>query len=91
MRNMAKRKLSLTEALKLLKENKLGNGYLIEFIDSDRIEATNAIKLGALGIDVPEESIYYDDDNIVDDDEFDGEWTPIDSDIEHYKTTSPFN
>ncbi|MFZ2897515.1 MAG: hypothetical protein WA004_02765 [Saprospiraceae bacterium] len=48
--------------------------------------STDAIKLGAIGIDVPEENIYYDDDNIADDDEFNGEWIPIDSDIEHYKS-----
>ena len=85
MRNMTKQSISLKEAIKLLVDNKLDSSYSVEFLASDRIEATDAIKLGAMGIDVPEENIYYDDDNIADDDAFDGEWMPIDSDIEHYK------
>lgn len=86
MRNMTSKKISLKEALKLLASNKLDSGYSVEFSESDRVEATDAIKLGAIGIAVPEENIYYDDENIADDDEFNGEWTPIDSDIEHYKS-----
>ncbi|MFZ2897511.1 MAG: hypothetical protein WA004_02745 [Saprospiraceae bacterium] len=83
---MTIQKISLSEALKLLVNNKLDNSYSVEFLASDRIEATDAIKLGAIGINVPEENIYYDDDNIADDVDFNGEWIPIDSDIEHYKS-----
>jgi len=36
-----------------------------------KVEATDAIKLGALGIDVPEEKIYYEDAAREEDDEFD--------------------
>lgn len=82
---MAKQKISLSEALKLLANDKLDKSYSVEFLESDRIEATDAIKLGAIGIEVPIENIYYNDENIADDDDFNGEWLPIDSDIEHYK------
>lgn len=83
--NMTKNKVNLAEALKLLSQNKLDHSYEIEYVESDRIEATDAIKLGSLGIDVPEEKIYYDDLSIEDDDEFSGDWIRIDSDIEDYK------
>jgi hypothetical protein len=82
---MTIQKISLNEALKLLADNKLGSNYSVGFLASDRIEATDAIKLGAIGIDVPEENIYYDDDHIADDDDFNGEWIPIDSDISHLR------
>lgn len=83
---MTKKKISLREALNLLASNDLDSSYSIDFLKSDRVEATNAIKLGAIGIDVPEENIFYDDENITDDDDFNGKWIPIDSDIEHYKS-----
>lgn len=83
--NMTKNKVTLTEALGLLNQNKLNKDYEVEYVDSDRVEATDAIKLGSLGIEVPEEKIYYNDTLIEDDDEFEGEWVRIDSDIEDYK------
>lgn len=76
---MTTQKISLSEALKLLVDNKLDGSFSVEFLESDRIEATDAIKLGAIGIDVPEANIYYDDDNIADDDDFNGEWIPTES------------
>jgi hypothetical protein len=82
---MTKRTIRLPEALKLLADGQLDNTYSVEFSTSDRIEATDAIKLGAIGIDVPEACIYYDDANIAEDEDFDGEWVPIESDIDHYK------
>jgi hypothetical protein len=82
---MTKQNISLKEAINLLNNSSLDGSYLVEFVASDRIEATDAIKLGSMGIVVPEENIYYDDDNIADDDDFDGKWIPIESDIEHYK------
>lgn len=45
------------------------------------VEAIEAVKLGAAGVDVPEELIFYDDDATIDDEEFDGDWQTIDSDI----------
>jgi len=80
-----KNKITLAEALELLQENKLNEEYEVAYTASDKVEATDALKLGALGIDVPEEKIYYDDELLEDDDEFDGDWVKIDSDIEDYK------
>jgi hypothetical protein len=82
---MTKRKIHLPEALQLLEDGNLDSSYAVEFSDSDRVEATDAIKLGAAGVDVPEACIYYDDANIADDEDFDGEWLPIESDVAHYK------
>lgn len=82
---MTKRKIRLPEALQLLADGQLDRSYSVEFSESDRVEATDAIKLGAVGIDVPETCIYYDDANIADDEDFEGEWVPIESDIAHYK------
>lgn len=59
--NLTKNKITLAEALKLLKQNKLKEDYEVEYKDSDRVAATDAIKLGSLGIHVLEEKIYYDD------------------------------
>ncbi len=54
---MTKRKIRLPEALQLLANNRLDSSYSVEFSDSDRVEATDAIKLGAIGVDVPEACI----------------------------------
>ena len=54
---MTKRKIHLPEALQLLANNRLDSSYSVEFSDSDRVEATDAIKLGAIGVDVPEACI----------------------------------
>jgi hypothetical protein len=78
---VTKRNIRLPEALQLLANGQLDHTYLVEFSVSDRVEATDAIKLGAAGVDVPEEQIYYDDANIAEDEAFDGEWVPIESDI----------
>ncbi len=83
--NMTKIKVTLIEALKLLNQNKLNENYEVEYVDSDKVEARDAIRLGSLGIEIPEEKIYYDDTLIEEDAEFDGEWVRIDSDIEDYK------
>ncbi|MEQ8702948.1 MAG: hypothetical protein RIC19_03465 [Phaeodactylibacter sp.] len=83
---MTKREIRLPEALQLLANNWLDSSYSVEFSDSDQVEATDAIKLGAIGVDVPEACIYYDDANIADDEDFDGEWVPIESDVAHYKS-----
>ena len=83
--NMTKNKVTLAEALMLLEKEALNGDYEIEYTDADKVASTDAIKIGALGIDVPEERIYYDDTLTADDDDFKGEWVKIDSDIEDYK------
>ena len=85
MMSMTKNKITLEQALELLAQNQLSDHYEIEYTAEDKVEATDAIKLGALGIDVPEQKIYYDDDAMEEDEEFAGEWIPITSDLEDYK------
>lgn len=85
MMNMTKNKITLAEALELLAQGKLSEHHEIEYSDKDRIEATDAMKIGSLGLDVPEQRIYYDDGAIEEDEEFDGEWVEIASDTEDYK------
>ncbi|MEN0004407.1 MAG: hypothetical protein AAF798_09695 [Bacteroidota bacterium] len=82
---MIKNKVTLAEALKLLQQGKLNEDYEIQYLASDKVEATDALKLGVLGLDIPEEKIYYDDAQVTDDDDFEGDWMQIDSDIEDYK------
>ena len=88
---MKKNKITLSEALKLLQQKKLNEHYEIVYAEADKVEATDAIKLGSLGIDVPEEKIYYEDAAIEEDDEFDGEWIRIVSDVEDYKKHLTFH
>ena len=45
-----------------------------------KVEALEAMQLAKAGVDVPEESIYYDDEAIAEDEAFEGEWTPVATD-----------
>jgi len=83
--HMTKNKITLAKALALLEQNALSKDYEVDFVDSDIVAATDAIKLGALGFDVPEDKIHYDDTNLEEDEDFEGEWVRIDSDIADYK------
>ena len=85
MMNMTKNKVTLAEALILLEKDELNGDHEIEYIDADKVASTDAIKIGALGIDITEEKIYYDDSLTEDYDDFEGEWVRIDSDVEDYK------
>jgi len=75
-------KISVKEALRLISTGAYSTEIEVTFEGVDGIEALDAVALGEAGIDVPENLIYYDDESIVDDEEFDGPWEKIDSDIE---------
>jgi hypothetical protein len=60
---MKTNKISVEQALNLVKENKFNSDYEINFANS-KIDAFDAVLLGKNGIDVPEELIIYDDDKI---------------------------
>lgn len=77
--------ISVKEALRLISTGEYSPEIEVTFEGVDGIEALDAIALGEAGIDVPENLIYYDDAAIVDDEEFDGPWEKIDSDIEEEK------
>ena len=73
-------KISVTEALKKIEKGESLDTYEVDF-ENVKIEALNAFKLGKAGIDVPESVIYYDDEDIAYDPEFDDyEWERTDID-----------
>lgn len=81
---MTKHKISFVKALQLLNSGELSEKYAISFDVADEVMATTAIKLGALGFDVPDHLITYPTD-VEDDDDFAGDWELIDSDVEDHK------
>ncbi len=60
---MNKNKISVSEAIKQIKNNNFNSESEIKF-EGKKIDALDAILLGKNGIDVPEELIEYDDDKI---------------------------
>lgn len=73
---MTSHKISVSEALKKLEAGESISDYSIDF-DRIKIEALDVMKLSKGGIVVPEESIYYDDDDIVYDEDFEGDWVSV--------------
>lgn len=71
--------ITVSEALSKIESGKSIDGYSINF-DRIKIEALDVMKLAKAGINVPEESIYYDDEGIVFDEEFEGNWERIEYD-----------
>ncbi len=61
--NVKTNKISVKQALNLIKENKFDSDFEIAFND-DKINAFDAVLLGKEGIEVPEELIVYDDTKI---------------------------
>ena len=76
---MTQNKISVAEALKRLESGKSVADYSIDF-ERVKVEALDVMKLTKAGVNVPEEAIYYDDDDIVYDEEFEGDWERIDYD-----------
>jgi len=60
---MKTNKISVEQAIILIKENKFNSGFEVYFNDN-KIDAFDAISLGKNGVDVPEELIVYDDEKI---------------------------
>ena len=81
MMSMSK-KISVKEALRLISLGEFSTKMEVIYEGVEGIEAIDAVALGEAGVDVPENLIFYDDTTIVDDEEFDGPWEKIDSDIE---------
>ena len=77
---MSNNKISVSEALKRLKDGGTLTGLTVDF-NGEPIKALDAFQLGKAGMDVPEELIYYDDDDIAYDPDFDDyEWVRTDID-----------
>jgi len=75
---MTNHKISVSEALRKLEAGESVSGYSIDF-DRIKIEALDVMKLSKGGIVVPESAIYYDDDDIAYDEDFEGEWLKVDT------------
>ena len=76
---MTTHNISVSEAISKIESGMPMEGYSINF-ERIKVEALDVMKLSKAGIVVPEESIYYDDDDIAMDEEFEGEWKRIDYD-----------
>lgn len=70
--------ISVSEALTRIEAGQIVDQYSINF-DRIKVEALDVMKLSKAGIEVPEYSIFYDDD-IVFDEDFEGEWERIEYD-----------
>lgn len=75
---MTNHKISVSEALRKSEAGESLIGYSIDF-DRIKIEALDVMKLSKGGIVVPESAIYYDDDDIVYDEAFEGDWVSVDT------------
>ena len=76
---MTTSKITVAEALRRIEKGEGLEGVLVDF-DQIKVEALNVMKLAKHGIEVPEEAIYYDDESIEYDEEFEGERERIDYD-----------
>ena len=76
---MSQNRLSVSEALRKLESGEQISGYTIDF-ERIKIESLDVMKLSKGGVIVPEESIYYADDEIVLEDEEQRDWERIDYD-----------
>ncbi|MBL7790800.1 MAG: hypothetical protein JNK77_00630 [Saprospiraceae bacterium] len=83
---MTQHKISVSEALQKLEAGESVRNYSIDF-DRIKVEALDVMKLSRGGIVVPEAAIYYNDDDIVYDEEFEGDWVREDNPTQYkYKT-----
>ncbi len=76
---MTNNNISVSEAIAKIESGKPLEGFSINF-ERIKVEALDVMKLSKAEINVPEKSIYYDDDDIVFDEEFRGNWERIDYD-----------
>jgi hypothetical protein len=76
---MNQNRLSVSEALKRIESGQSIEGYSVDF-ERIKVEALDVMKLVKNGVEVPEDAIYYDDEDIIDDEDFDGSWEMIDYD-----------
>lgn len=73
---MKKYKISVSEALQKLEAGESVSDYSIDF-DRIKVEALDVMKLTKGGIIVPESAIYYNDDDMAYDEEFEGDWVKV--------------
>lgn len=72
----------MSEALTLISAGEYSEDLKVDFEEGVKVEALDALTLGKAGVEVPDHLIYYDDESIVDDEAFDGDWVEIESDVQ---------
>jgi hypothetical protein len=73
---MTNHKISVSEALRKLESGESVGDCLVDFYRI-KVEALDVMKLSKGGIVVPESAIYYDDDDIAYDEDFEGDWVRV--------------
>lgn len=76
---MTNNKISVGEALEKIESGQSLEGFSVDF-NHIKVEALDVMKLSKGGVHVPEEAIYYEDDDIAFDEDFEGDWERIDYD-----------
>ena len=76
---MTNNDISVAEAISKIELGQSIEGYSINF-ERIKIESLDVMKLSKAGIDVPEDSIYYNEEDIAFDEAFEGNWERIDHD-----------
>lgn len=79
--------MSYAEALQKLEAGTLAEGIAIDFASATVIKVPHALGFRKLGYSVPDDLIKYPDElgEQVEDGDFEGDWTPIESDIEDHR------
>lgn len=76
---MTTHKVSVSEALQMLESGQSLSGFSIDF-DRIKVEALDAMKLNKAGVMVPEEAVWYNDEDIAYDEDFEGDWMRVEDD-----------
>lgn len=88
-------KVTIDTAIEMAKEGQSLKGVVIEDLNDVQVDALDVLLLSDHGIVVPEQNIYYDDDKITYDPEFDEvQWTKLPSDVtleDQVEMTKRFN
>jgi hypothetical protein len=82
---MTKHKISVSEALQKLESGESVSNYSIDF-NRIKVSALDVMKLSKGGIEVPEAVIYYSDNDIADDEDFEGDWVRVNAPANHKQT-----
>ena len=63
--------MKVEQALELIKDGKSIKGFVLEDLDTVQVSVRDALSFARAGVVIPEENVFYDDDDIAYDEEFD--------------------
>lgn len=66
-----RKKMKVEQALELIKDGKSIKGFVLEDLDTVQVSVRDALSFARAGVVIPEENVFYDDDDIAYDEEFD--------------------